>query len=167
MKRKILSVATAAILAGSALHASDSAWTKALFISGDYGSMKVGNDSSSAYGGTFGLAVPIKDFMFGVKWQFLKASDDTVADSIASNAEIMFGYDIYKGLVPYAQVGYSGISDWAGLTYGAGIKYQIFSYVAIDAAYTTGKISPTNGLNVDLDYSTATIGLQFNFMEKR
>jgi len=148
---------------GTAVFASDMTHSE-LYIQPEFGSIKIEDSSNTAYGASIGYDLEHSSGVyFGADLGYLAISTDNgSASDTAMPIGLKLGYDIYKGVTPYAYAGMTIVgSDLSGYIYGGGAKYQIIDHVAIDASFTTGNIDA--GFGPSLSYTQALVGFKFNF----
>ena len=161
--KTILSLAVISALASSA-SAKNSFYNEDaldnLHVNVGYSSIDLDGSTTTGINYGFGLSRYGDTFMFGIDYQFTSLADSVGSESGMYNMDFLVGYRAMDNLTPYALVGYSGIGSISGVSYGAGVKYQLFDYVALDARLTASTLS---SLGVDLSTTQITAGVEFNF----
>jgi opacity protein-like surface antigen len=162
MTKKIISSALAITLATSSLSALD---VKSKVGVG-YASAEIDSSTESSVTLDMGLKFgeTIKQSL-GVEFMFI--NDDT--NSGSGNIVNFFynvGADVYKGIVPYVSVGYmvqtfSDVDAADGLSYGAGVEYEISDNFSLDLNYKLSKMTMVTDYEYDVSIAQASIGYKF------
>ena len=173
MKKIILSVAALGVLttSGFASHYSSLSGPKNLYAQIDAGSYDMGTGSNTGYGASLGwYKTYSNNWMFGLYGDFISINiDDSNGQSTSemlATYGLVLGYELVDDFTPYIKAGVQGFNSLSGFEYGIGAKYQITSYLAIDARYTAGTLMVTAPGASDLTTSTIQAGLEFNFRTK-
>lgn len=167
MKKIVTSLVAAALISGvnasADLIQTDYKALNGMHINAEYASMDMGGTSTSGMEYGLGYDYYGKSFLVGVNYNLIAPSDDTFSNMSFSSFQLDLGYRVLDTLTAYGIVSYDMETELPmdGVGYGAGVKYQVLPYVAINAKYKT--TSMTDAFNNTFDYSTMNIGLEFNF----
>lgn len=145
---------------------------KTLSVHGGYSSGDV--QGTSVSGANIGFEIG-KNFMeekihgaFGFDYDDLGINTETSSSKSAlATMYLTLGYKFFPDLNTYILGGVSTIDGASGLAYGAGVKYQLINYLAIDARYKHATLTPTSTTGSDLNVNTATVFLELNFQTNK
>jgi len=99
--------------------------------------------------------------------EFMFISED--ANSGSGNIVNFFynaGLDAYKGITPYVSAGYqfqtfSSTDAADGISYGAGIGYEINDKFSVDFSYKLSTMTLVGGNEYDINIARASVGYSF------
>lgn len=166
----VLIIGALAASSSSLLNASGLVNMNALEAMSIHGGYSSGDfDHTSVSGANVGFEMGTDFFSDKIHGAFGFDYDDlgiTTATNSAKSAlgtgYVTLGYKFMPNLNTYLLGGYSTIDSIGGVAYGAGIKYQLIKYVALDARYKHASLSPSIGSNVNVN--VATVDIEFNFL---
>ena len=166
--KKLLTASLMAVAIGTSANAYEVVKTPVWYIQPEAGIMEIGDTSDTTYGLSFGGGFTSETFDFygdiGIRSSSVDSSSSDSGDYEVS-AGLSVGYNVYKGIRPYVNVGYTVISDFGGYTYGVGVNYEIIKHIGVNASYKQGSVDL--GYGPSYDYSEALVGLRFDFEASR
>jgi len=165
MKKIVTSLVAAALISGVSASADfiDYKALGGMHINVEGASMNMGETSTN--GMEYGIWYDYfsENYLFGMNYNLVAPSDDAFSNMSFSSFQLDLGYRIFDTLTAYGIVSYDIETKLPmdGVGFGAGVKYQVLPYLAINAKYKTTSMS--DAFSNTFAYDTMNIGLEFNF----
>lgn len=165
MKKIAASLVATALIAATSASADFIHYDRmsALHLNVEGASMTMGDTDTTGMEYGVGADYYGEKLFLGLNYNGVSPFDDSLSGLSFASIQGDVGYRVTNKLTAYGILSYDieFNTPLSGVGFGAGVKYQVLPYVALNAKYKTTSMS---GAGIDsFDYNTFNFGLEFNF----